>query len=216
MAKVVSQSRTEWVPKGTMVNGKAVAKGYLAQKGKPAKKVTAKVQMETQTGGVARGDIQAYAKGRRKTEMMGAAKKKAASSTAAPRKSVSTGPSAGTNPTPRTNAQSDMGATKPAATKNIGYTAGKGKTAATKNIGYTAGKNTMRSTAGKKRVVAGTPNTAAKKYKTPGPDLVAAFESWKAKPAISAKDRQRAKDKAAFEKNAREAMIRKLKGSRNR
>lgn len=131
-------------------------------------------------------------------------------------KRAATGPSAGTNPTPRTNPQSDMGATKPAASKNIGYTAGKGKTAATKNIGYTAGKTTMRSTAGKKQVVAGTPNTAAKKYKTPGPDLGAAFEAWKAKPAISAKDRQRAKDKTAFEKKGREALIRKLKGSGNR
>ena len=62
----------------------------------------------------------------------------------------------------------------------------------------------------------GTPNTGAKKYKTPGPDLGAAFEAWKAKPAVSAKDIQRAKDKAAFEKKSRAALIRKLKGSGNR
>ncbi len=76
MARVVSQSNTEWVKKGTVVNGKAVSKGYLAQKGKPAKKVTARVQMEQQTGGVARGDTQMYAKGRRKTEMMGSVSSK--------------------------------------------------------------------------------------------------------------------------------------------
>ena len=123
MARVVSQSRTEWVPVGATVNGKKVTKGYLAQKGKPEKKVTAKVQMETQTGGVARGDVQAYSKGRRKTEMMGAKKPAAAKS----RPSVSTGPSAGINPKPKTNPQSDTGATKPAASKNIGYTAGKAR-----------------------------------------------------------------------------------------
>ena len=207
MARVVSQSNTEWVKKGTVVNGKAVEKGYLAQKGKPAKKVTAKVQMVQQTGGVATGDLQAYSKGRRKTEMMGA-KKPAAS------KRVSTGPAAGTNPKPKTNPQSDTGATKPAASKNIGYTAGKGKASATKNIGYTAGKNTMSSTAGKKRVVAGTPNTAAKKYKTPGPDLGEAYSAWKAKPMISAKDRQREADKTKAQKAARQKVINLIK-SRN-
>lgn len=213
MANVVSQSRTMWVKKGEVVNGKTVSKGYLAQYGKPAKKVTAKVQMETQTGGVAKGDVQAYSKGRRKTEMMGAVKKKAAPATTSskPSKPAATGPSAGTNPKPKTNPQSDTGAAKPAASKNIGYTAGKGKTAASKNIGYTAGKNTMRSTAGKKQVVAGTPNTAAKKYKTPGPDLGVAFEAWKAKPAISAKDRERAAAKAKLEKAARQKAINLMK-----
>jgi hypothetical protein len=56
MAKV-SQSRTEWVKKGTVVNGKKVTQGYVAQKGKPDRKVSATVQL---TGGGTR----TYKKGR--------------------------------------------------------------------------------------------------------------------------------------------------------
>ena len=68
---VVSQSKTMWVPKGTIVNGKKVPKGYVAQYGKPEKKVTARVQMVEQTMGVAKGDTQKYVEGRRVTEKFG-------------------------------------------------------------------------------------------------------------------------------------------------
>ena len=68
---VVSQSKTMWVKKGTIVNGREVKKGYLAQYGKPAKKVNARVQMVEQTMGVAKGDTQKYVKGRRVTEKFG-------------------------------------------------------------------------------------------------------------------------------------------------
>ena len=63
--KPVSQSNTQWVKKGDVVNGKTVAKGYLAQYGKPAKKVTARVKMVQKTGGVSAGDTQKYKTGRR-------------------------------------------------------------------------------------------------------------------------------------------------------
>ena len=68
---VVSQSKTMWVKKGTIVDGREVKKGYLAQYGKPAKKVNARVQMVEQTMGVAKGDTQKYVEGRRVTEKFG-------------------------------------------------------------------------------------------------------------------------------------------------
>lgn len=43
--KPVSQSRTMWVKKGTVVNGKKVAKGYVAQYGKPERKVSNRVRL---------------------------------------------------------------------------------------------------------------------------------------------------------------------------
>ncbi len=61
----VSQSRTEWVKKGDTVNGKVVTKGYLAQKGKPEKRVTAKVKLVTETGGKRAGQTQKYSAGRK-------------------------------------------------------------------------------------------------------------------------------------------------------
>lgn len=65
MAKSVSQSRTEWVPKGTVVNGKTVKKGYVAQKGKPEKRVTAKVKLEVDTAKRGKaGDVVSLQKGR--------------------------------------------------------------------------------------------------------------------------------------------------------
>lgn len=67
MAKPVSQSRTEWVKKGTIVGGKKVKKGYVAQKGKPEKRVTAKVRLETATRRGKAGDVAEYKKGRYKT-----------------------------------------------------------------------------------------------------------------------------------------------------
>jgi hypothetical protein len=61
----VSQSRTEWVPKGTVVNGKTVKKGYVAQKGKPEKRVTAKVKLEVDTAKRGKaGDVVSLQKGR--------------------------------------------------------------------------------------------------------------------------------------------------------
>lgn len=67
MAKSVSQSRTMWVAAGTVVNGKKVPKGYLAQYGKPEKKVTGNVKMVKKTGGVEAGKTQSYKQGRRTT-----------------------------------------------------------------------------------------------------------------------------------------------------
>ena len=65
MAKPVSQSRTQWVKKGDIVNGKKVEKGYLAQKGKPAKKVTARVNIVTDTeSGKKAGETYRYKTGR--------------------------------------------------------------------------------------------------------------------------------------------------------
>ena len=46
----VSQSNTMWVKKGTVVNGKKVKKGYVAQKGKPEKRVTNKIKLVVDTG----------------------------------------------------------------------------------------------------------------------------------------------------------------------
>lgn len=63
--KSVSQSRTMWVKKGDIVNGKKVSKGYLAQYGKPAKKVTAKVELTRQTGKAAAGATVRYKGGRK-------------------------------------------------------------------------------------------------------------------------------------------------------
>lgn len=45
----VSQSRTMWVKKGTVVNGEEVKKGYVAQYGKPEKRVTNRVKLEVDT-----------------------------------------------------------------------------------------------------------------------------------------------------------------------
>lgn len=60
----VSQSKTMWVKKGTVVNGKEVQKGYLAQYGKPEKKVSARVSMVTGgQGGM--GASATYKQGRR-------------------------------------------------------------------------------------------------------------------------------------------------------
>jgi hypothetical protein len=63
--KTVSQSNTEWVAKGTTVNGKKVDKGYLAQKGKPSKKVTATVKVVESSGSVTAGTTAKYKAGRR-------------------------------------------------------------------------------------------------------------------------------------------------------
>lgn len=72
---VVSQSRTMWVKKGqTLSNGKIATEGYLAQYGKDTRRVTARVQMKKQTGGVASGDIQEYKGGKRVTRTMGGKK----------------------------------------------------------------------------------------------------------------------------------------------
>lgn len=61
--KPVSQSRTMWVKKGTMVNGKEVKKGYLAQYGKPEKKVSGTVALVTGgQGGM--GSTKTYKAGR--------------------------------------------------------------------------------------------------------------------------------------------------------
>jgi hypothetical protein len=49
MAKPVSQSRTMWVKKGDVVNGEKVKKGYVAQYGKPEKRVTNRVKLVVDT-----------------------------------------------------------------------------------------------------------------------------------------------------------------------
>lgn len=62
----VSQSNTEWVKKGTIVNGKEVKKGYLAQKGKPERRVTANVRMvKGNAAGYKAGSTAQYKAGRR-------------------------------------------------------------------------------------------------------------------------------------------------------
>lgn len=59
---VVSQSRTMWVKAGETVGGKTVKKGYLAQYGKPEKKVNARVEIVT---GPKKGKVVEYVKGRK-------------------------------------------------------------------------------------------------------------------------------------------------------
>ena len=62
--KAVSQSRTMWVKKGDIVGGKKVQKGYLAQYGKPEKRVSANVRMVTELG------TRTYKQGRRVNKPM--------------------------------------------------------------------------------------------------------------------------------------------------
>ena len=63
-AATVSQSNTEWVKKGDVVNGKTVTKGYVAQKGKPERKVTANVKLVVDTTRGKAGSKVSYTKGR--------------------------------------------------------------------------------------------------------------------------------------------------------
>lgn len=63
-AATVSQSNTEWVKKGDVVNGKTITKGYLAQKGKPERKVTANVKLVVDTARGKAGSKVSYNKGR--------------------------------------------------------------------------------------------------------------------------------------------------------
>jgi len=62
--KAVSQSNTMWVKKGDTVGGKTVEKGYLAQYGKPEKKVTANVKLVVDTARGKAGSKVSYNKGR--------------------------------------------------------------------------------------------------------------------------------------------------------
>ena len=62
--KPVSQSRTMWVAKGTEVGGKTVKKGYLAQYGRPEKKVSARVKLVEGTNRGKAGDVVSYKQGR--------------------------------------------------------------------------------------------------------------------------------------------------------
>ena len=99
MAKV-SQSRTMWVPKGTIVNGKKVAKGYVAQYGKPGRKVSATVQL---TGGGTR----TYKKGRAVPTQAGGGQ--TSKSKSAPVKTKSTTPTTKPNkPAQRTVSKSAL------------------------------------------------------------------------------------------------------------
>lgn len=67
MAKPVSQSRTMWVAKGTVVGGKKVKKGYVAQYGKPERRVTGKIRLEVATPKRGKkGDVVSVTKGRYK------------------------------------------------------------------------------------------------------------------------------------------------------
>lgn len=64
-SRTVSQSRTMWVKKGEIVNGKKVEKGYLAQYGKPEKRVSARVKIVTDTAsGKKAGEVYRYKAGR--------------------------------------------------------------------------------------------------------------------------------------------------------
>ena len=62
--KAVSQSNTMWVKKGDTVGGKTVEKGYLAQYGKPEKKVTANVKLVVDTARGKAGSKVSYNKGK--------------------------------------------------------------------------------------------------------------------------------------------------------
>lgn len=54
----ISQSDTQWVKKGDIVNGKAVKKGYVSRKDNPEKKVTARVKLVVDTPGRGKaGDV---------------------------------------------------------------------------------------------------------------------------------------------------------------
>lgn len=65
MAKPVSQSRTMWVAKGTVVGGKKVKKGYVAQYGKPERRVTGNIRLETKTAKRGKkGDVVSVKRGR--------------------------------------------------------------------------------------------------------------------------------------------------------
>ncbi len=59
----VNQSNTEWVKKGDVVNGKTITKGYVAQKGKPERKVTANVKLVVDTARGKAGSKVSYSKG---------------------------------------------------------------------------------------------------------------------------------------------------------
>lgn len=62
----VSQSRTMWVEKGAVVDGKTVKKGYLAQYGKPTKRVTANVRaVKGNAAGMKAGSVTRYKAGRK-------------------------------------------------------------------------------------------------------------------------------------------------------
>ena len=61
----VLQQNTEWVAKGQTVGGKVVTKGYLAQKGKQEKRVTARVKIQADTvSGKKAGSTYAYKAGK--------------------------------------------------------------------------------------------------------------------------------------------------------
>jgi len=60
----VSQSNTMWVKKGDVVNGETVKKGYVAQRGKPERKVNANVKLVVDTARGKAGSKVAYSKGR--------------------------------------------------------------------------------------------------------------------------------------------------------
>jgi len=90
--KPVSQSRTMWVKKGTVVDGKKVKKGYVAQYGRPEKRVTARVKLETDTAKRGKkGDVVKVTKGRYKTSPStaggGVTKAQAAAAARAPKTS---------------------------------------------------------------------------------------------------------------------------------
>jgi hypothetical protein len=55
-----------WVKKGTVVGGKKVKKGYVAQKGKAEKRVTARIKLEEATRRGKVGDVAVYKSGRYK------------------------------------------------------------------------------------------------------------------------------------------------------
>jgi hypothetical protein len=129
MAGPVSQRNTEWVRAGDMVAGKKVEKGYLAQKGKPEKRVTAKVKLETTVGqggktiSNVRG-VSDYSKGRNVTKPLTGAKQTNPSSTtkapASPKKVTKT-PTGPTGATPNRGAVSTVSSQSkiPAANKTV-------------------------------------------------------------------------------------------------
>lgn len=61
----ISQSDTQWNPAVKNAAGKVIKKGYLSEKGKPKKRVTAAVKMVVDTQGRKAGETQKYSSGRR-------------------------------------------------------------------------------------------------------------------------------------------------------
>ena len=132
MAKPVSQSRTMWVKKGTVVDGKKVKKGYVAQYGRPEKRVTARIKLEEATRRGKKGDVVAYKSGRyKKTVGKGQVDRS--------KKTAGGGVTKAQAAAQRRNAVSSGGQAAPSAPPKTKQTKSKGYKTASRIGGYTPG-----------------------------------------------------------------------------